>query len=211
MAAHTQRTPLRFLAALLLSLLLMVALAATAFIKPGVWLPTLLQPSQDWTTTSTNDIFHFRAFQARNGLIALTWSDYPFSLGTAQSLQGPPPTPIRDLDSRAAEQIFRTQRLAQMQSVIAYRNTVQGLLTISNSAATFGSGRPTFDRSSPGTWIIAIPIWQAQTALAIFVLLTLYLAWRTRPHPLAHHCVHCHYDLRGLADDARCPECGRGH
>jgi hypothetical protein len=50
-------------------------------------------------------------------------------------------------------------------------------------------------------WLLAIV-----AALPALVILARRLAWG---HPDLGRCAHCHYDLRGVAPNAPCPECGQ--
>lgn len=63
---------------------------------------------------------------------------------------------------------------------------------------------PRFE-SSHGVTEIELPLWCVLVSIA---LITCWLFYRDR-RPLAGHCGHCGYNLRGLPD-ARCPECGAG-
>jgi len=59
---------------------------------------------------------------------------------------------------------------------------------------------------TPSWWFVRAPLW---IPTAAFMIPAFVMAVNRRPRRQTWQCRGCGYDLRGLTDGVRCPECGR--
>ncbi|MEK6702107.1 MAG: hypothetical protein AABZ53_07580 [Planctomycetota bacterium] len=101
-----------------------------------------------------------------------------------------------------------TGLVTQFHSNMDELNSRLGLVTHDNMYGSFaGAWRP-FRAGGPRESRVLFPLWQPMLALgllAAFAFGTVTGGMRAR----RGYCSTCGYDLRGLAKDAACPECGK--
>ncbi|HVU62471.1 MAG TPA: hypothetical protein VHC70_00745 [Phycisphaerales bacterium] len=175
-----RRVRKRFVLTLLAATLLAGMLAATAWTWRFEW-PGCNDPAAD--------LFDNRAIGCWWNYLRVFWVAVPIPDGRTS---GADPLTADDV-KKVVARIIREEECAE-----AEKQAGRELM-----ATTAG-----FRRLAPGGWVFMCRLWLVRSVLGGLLALTLWSAWRTRPHWPLPHCQRCGYDRAGLAASAACPECG---